>query len=390
MNFSAFWTIFVTIMIDRILLFPYFLTLKVKNALYNSGARKSVSADVPTICVGNVTVGGTGKTPHVEMILRMLLESDEWGAHNIAVLSRGYKRKSRGFQQVDWEGKASMYGDEPLQIKKKFPVVTVAVDKNRIEGCRFLTHPEELATSRRARKCAHKELPAADIILLDDAYQYRKLKADRNIVLVDYYRPVYDDKLLPLGRLRDLPERVGDADVIIVTKCPCELDNWEKTAFTRALGVKDYQVSTCEGKGRNGRRQLIFFTGIYYCQSRGVYPSSDPRYIYSKKVALVTGIAKDTPLRNYLSDYYKIVKGFSFPDHHRYSRSDIRKIRSVLKQYPTAAIATTEKDAQRMLDYAGMPQIIMERMFYIPIEVNFLSDYERDIFRKWLTGIAPR
>ena len=107
-------------------------------------------------------------------------------------------------------------------------------------------------------------------------------------------------------------------------------------------------------------------------------------------MALVTGIAKDTPLRNYLSDYYKIVKGFSFPDHHRYSRSDIRKIRSVLKQHPTAAIATTEKDAQRMLDYAGMPQIIMERMFYVPIEVNFLSDYERDIFRRWLTGIAPR
>lgn len=377
-------------MIDRILLFPYFLTLKVKNSLYNAGVGKSVRADVPTVCVGNVTVGGTGKTPHVEMILRMLLESDEWGARNIAVLSRGYKRRSRGFQQVSMEGNASMYGDEPLQIKKKFPVVTVAVDKDRIEGCRFLTHPEELASSRKARRCAFKEMPAADIIILDDAYQYRKLKADRNIILVDYNRPVYNDRLLPFGKLRDLPERLGDADVIIVTKCPSELDNWEKTAFARALGVEDYQVSSCEGKGRGGRRQLVFFTGTGYCQSRGVYPSSDPRYIYSKKVALVTGIAKDTPLRSYLSDSYKVVKGFSFPDHHRYTRSDIRKIRSVLKQHPTAAIATTEKDAQRLLDVEGMPQTIMERMFYVPIEVNFLSNYERDIFRRWLTGISPR
>ena len=239
----------------KVLSFLFLGVVNFRYFLYRTGVLRRYPLGIQVISIGNVTAGGTGKTPHVEMILRMLLESDEWGARNIAVLSRGYKRSSRGFQQVDWEGKASMYGDEPLQIKKKFPVVTVAVDRNRIEGCRFLTHPEELSTSRRARRCAHKELPAADIILLDDAYQYRKLKADRNIVLVDYHRPVYDDKLLPLGRLRDLPERVGDADVIIVTKCPCELDNWEKTAFARALGVKDYQASNCEGKGRNGRRQ---------------------------------------------------------------------------------------------------------------------------------------
>lgn len=376
-------------MIDNILLFPYYITLKLRNALYNSGKKKSVQAEVPTICVGNITAGGTGKTPHVEMILRMLLESDEWGAGNIAVLSRGYKRKSRGFQQVTWDGGASMFGDEPLQIKKKFPVVTVAVDKNRVEGCRFLVHPEMIGESRKGRRCIDKDIRPSDIIVLDDAYQYRKLRADKNIVLVDYYRPLYKDKLLPMGRLRDLPQRALDADVIIVTKCPCELDNWEKTAFTRALGVKDYQASSCEGRGHGGRPVLVFFTGINYCQSQGVYPSSDPRYIYSKKLALVTGIAKDTPLRNYLSDYYKIVKRYSFPDHHKYTRSDINKIKSVLKLYPTAAIATTEKDAQRILDYQGMPQTIMERMFYVPIEVNFLSDYEREIFRKWLVGGFP-
>ena len=136
-------------MIDRILLFPYFLILKLRDLFYKTGIFKVHTCEVPTICVGNITAGGTGKTPHTEMILRTLLKDENWTDKNIAVLSRGHKRKSKGFQQVTLDGSAAMYGDEPLQIKRKFPNITVAVDRTRVEGCDFLSHPDKLATSKR-------------------------------------------------------------------------------------------------------------------------------------------------------------------------------------------------------------------------------------------------
>lgn len=366
-------------MIDKILLFPYWLTLKLRNRRWNKPGRAQ-SAEVPTICVGNITAGGTGKTPHTEMILRMLMESDEWGAKNIAVLSRGYKRSSRGFQQVTREGTAGMFGDEPLQIKKKFPGVTVAVDKDRIEGCRLLCHPEDLKDPSKAKKCAHREFLPADLVVLDDAFQYRRLKADLNIVLVDWNRPLHKDMLLPFGRLRDLPERLHDADIIIVTKCPYELDDWERMTFAYTMGFKEYSSSGCVGVTHDGKRRTVLFTHICYSHIQPVYEVSDPRYVYSKRMILFTGIAKDTPLRNYLSDTYKIVRRFNFPDHHRYTRSDFAQIRRAVKQWPTAAVATTEKDAQRVLDFNGMPQELRERMFQIPISVEFLSERERNTF----------
>ncbi|MBR2127698.1 MAG: tetraacyldisaccharide 4'-kinase, partial [Bacteroidales bacterium] len=152
-------------MIDKILLFPYWLTLKVRHFMYDHGMRKVHVPDVPTICVGNITVGGTGKTPHTEMLIRTLAHDVDRGAKNIAVLSRGYKRKTRGFQQVVADGTAKEYGDEPLQIKRKFPFITVAVDKSRREGCDFLADPEKVMTSKKARKCRHKEFPKADLVI---------------------------------------------------------------------------------------------------------------------------------------------------------------------------------------------------------------------------------
>lgn len=359
----------------------YRLILKTRHFLYGKGIKKSFKADVPTICVGNISVGGTGKTPHTEMLLRMLLESDEWGGKNIAVLSRGYKRSSKGFQQVTREGSAAMFGDEPLQIKKKFPTVTVAVDKNRIEGCRFLAHPELLENKRKGKKIWNRNFPPADLIILDDAFQYRRLRADMNIILVNYNRPIFEDKLLPFGRLRDIPERIGEADVVIVTKCPSELSDWEKTRFAYKLGVGDFSTSKCEGKNSKGRTQAILFSTVDYCGQEAVFSTADPRYFYSKKLMMVTGIANDKPLQNYLSDYYRIFKRLCFPDHHRFSRSDIRKISSTIKANPTASIATTEKDAQRILDCRFVPQTIMARMFYVPIKVELLSEVEKEKLR---------
>jgi tetraacyldisaccharide 4'-kinase len=373
-------------MIDRILLFPYSLTLACRHALYNIGLFKSHKATVPTICVGNITVGGTGKTPHTEMILRMLLEDERWQDKNIAVLSRGYKRKSKGFQQVVVDGTAEDFGDEPLQIKRKFPQVTVAVDKSRKEGCMFLTNPELLQTSKKAARCLYKDMPKADIIVLDDAFQHRALKPDFSAVLIDYNRPVFKDHLMPIGRLRDLPSRLSAADALIVTKCPTYIDDEQRAAWAADLGLKEFDPQTCEGIRSNGKRQKIFFTYINYDTPQAVYPEGDTRYLYAKRLILFSGIANDAPLRHFLCGEYKIVKHFNFPDHHKFTRSDIYSIRNASDTYPTSVIMTTEKDCQRVRDCKFVPGSLKDRMFHIPIKVGFLGDEDRNIFKSMLAS----
>lgn len=371
-------------MIDKFILFPYWLTLKLRHACYNIGLFKSHKAAVPTICVGNITVGGTGKTPHTEMIIRMLLESEEWAGKNIAVLSRGYKRRSKGFQQVTVDGSAEEFGDEPLQIKRKFPEVTVAVDKSRKRGCTFLSNPELLHTSKKARRCIHKDMPKADIIVLDDAFQHRALKADFSVVLVDYSRPIFKDYLLPIGRLRDLPERIGAADIIIVTKCPTYIDDKQRTKWAANLGIREYDPTTGEGIRKNGRKQHILFTSIAYDTAKAIFPEGDPRYLYAKRLILFSGIANDTPFRNYLCGNYKIVKHFNFPDHHIFTRSDLHSIRDAADNYPTSVIMTTEKDCQRVRDCRFIPGGLKQRMFHAPIKVEFLTEEDRNIFNSLL------
>lgn len=371
-------------MLEKILLAPYYLTLKLRHAMYDRGIRKVSTCEVPTICVGNIAAGGTGKTPHTEMILRTLLSSDDWAYKNIAVLSRGHKRTTGGFQQVTRNGRAAKFGDEPLQIKKHFPAVTVAVDRTRVEGCDFLCHPDKLQTAKRARKCGDKCIPPADLIVLDDAFQYRSLRAHFNIVLVDFSRPVHQDRLLPFGRLRDLPERLHYADIIIVTKCPNYLEDEQRTQWAEALGLKGYSTDSCRGTDKKGREQTLLFTSINYRPVKPIYENGDPRYAYAKKIILFSGIAKDTPLRMYLSDTYKIVRHYNFPDHHKYNRWDIAKISRASREFPTAVIATTEKDSQRLLDVKNVPVSLQERLFQVPIEVCFLSDHEKDVFESTL------
>ncbi len=331
----------------------YGLWLRLRHLAYNKGWKKSFKADVPTICVGNITVGGTGKTPHVEMLLRQLRVSDRWGFKPLAVLSRGYKRKSRGFQIVQPDSSASFAGDEPLQIARKFHGVTVAVDKNRVEGCR--------------------KLEGADLIVLDDAFQYRRLTPSLSIVLVDYNRPVYEDRLLPYGRLRDLPSRLYKADIVIVTKCPPELDSWTRQEMRRKLNLKP--------------EQRLFFTSIKYASQEPVFPEADPRYTYSSKVVLVSGIANNAPLRSYLSDTYKIVKRLDYPDHHRFTRGDVRAMAAAVKETPTACVMTTEKDAQRLREAKAVPDALKQRLFYLPIEAAFISEDDEKAFVEILDSL---
>ena len=317
--------------------------------------RKAPGAAVPTVCVGNITVGGTGKTPHTELILRKLLESNRWGNANLAVLSRGYKRKSKGFQIVSPDSTASFGGDEPLQIARKFPTVTVAVDKNRVEGCERLTSG---AAGPDAQEAAAK-VPASDLIVLDDAFQYKRLHASLNIVLVNYRRPIFEDRLLPFGRLRDLPSRIKEADAVIVTKCPSVLEDGEREAWRERLRLPE--------------NMPLWFTTVEYCEPVAVFPDqADTRYNYSKTAVLFSGIADDTPLRAHISDTYKIVEVLKFPDHHAFSKGDIGQIAAAVRKHPTAALLTTEKDAVRVLD-CDVPQEIRERLFAVPVRAAFLD-----------------
>lgn len=367
-------------MIDKILLFPYWLTLKLRHFFYDSGLKKVSKADVPTICIGNITVGGTGKTPHTEMLLRTLLQDEEWGGKNIAVLSRGYKRKTKGFQQVTSDGSAIAYGDEPLQIKKKFPAVTVAVDSSRVEGCDFLVYPEKLETSKKGRKCIDKNLAASDLIILDDAFQHRALKPTLSIVLVDYNRPVFNDHLLPFGKLRDLPGRIAAADIVIVSKCPNEVNAWDKCTWAENLGIRNFDASSCSGTRRNGKKQHLFFSTITYDTAEAIFPEGNPRYIYTNRLILFSGIANDAPLLSYLSSNYKIVRHFRFPDHHKFSKGDMNTIASAAREFPTAVIMTTEKDCQRVRDCHKIKEDLKQRMFYSPIKTVFLTENERENF----------
>ncbi len=358
-------------MLDRIILFPYSLTLASRRKHY---LRKAQKAHVATICLGNVTVGGTGKTPHTEMVLSMLREAG-FRDKSLAVLSRGYKRRSCGFQQVLTTDSASFAGDEPLQIKRKFPDVTVAVHKDRLEGCNLLKHSGKLY-DKKYRRCVHKDMKPADIVVLDDALQYIMLRGDLNIMLVDYNRPVDRDSLMPFGRLRDLPSRVQDADVVIVTKCPYELDEQSREEWRRRLGLSD------EAK--------LFFTTVEYCDLLPVYDSTDIRYAYSKRAIIFSGIAADRPFMRYLSDKFKIERRFHFPDHHRYRKSDVAELVSAMKVYPTAAVITTEKDAQRVLDCPWVPDELKTRLLYLPIKASFLTEEEKEEFRGILSSLKLR
>lgn len=357
--------------------------------MYDKGWLKSYSTEVPSICVGNVSVGGTGKTPVTELLIRTMRDDDIPAADaeylgfepgslffaikpNIAVLSRGYKRKTKGFQEVVTTGSAEQFGDEPFQIKQKFPETVVAVDEDRVEGCRLLTHKSG----------------KPDIIILDDAYQHRRIKATSNIVLTTYSRPYFDDFLMPIGRLRDLRSRVGKADMVIVTKCPNYLDDSNKMAWAAKMKLKDYNPATCEGVTGEGKKQKLLFATITYDALEPVFPDGDRRYTHAKFAMLFSGIANDTPLAQWLSEIYRITAHLKYPDHHYFTINDVRNIASTAAKFPTSIVITTEKDAQRMRNGKLMVgQDLRNRMFYVPIRVQMLTGAEQNCLKEYLSEI---
>ncbi|MCF0178530.1 MAG: tetraacyldisaccharide 4'-kinase, partial [Bacteroidales bacterium] len=328
--------------VNRVVLFPYFLALKLRDRAYKKGRKESFSFDVPVISIGNVTVGGTGKTPHVEFFIRHYLQEGK----KVAVVSRGYGRSSRDGMEVTGTESASLVGDEPLQIKRKFPQVTMMVDKIRRRAIEKLISLEEGSRP--------------DIILLDDAFQHRQVTPSRSIVLVNYNRPIFNDTLLPFGRLRDLPERIADADTVIITKAPPYLDEWEK--------------EKCRQINRVARHQKLFFTSIDYATPLPVFPEAgNSRFIYSQEAIMITGIAYSRPMYEYMMIKYKSLSCMKFSDHHKFTRLNIRSIARMAKKRPLSLLLTTEKDAQRFLACRFIPDIIKERLFYLPIEVSLIE-----------------
>lgn len=330
--------------IGNIFAFPYALGLWARNKAYDKGWLKSVKFDhVSIISIGNIAVGGTGKTPHVEMFIRHLLEN----AYRVAVISRGYGRKNPGTSRfVETNSRVEDVGDEPLQIKRKFPQIKVIVDKDRVRAVNMLL-----------------SLPFGDVpevILLDDGMQYRRLATTRQITLINYNRPIFKDCLMPLGRLRDLPSQLKRADTVIITKCPPYMTSEEKEEL--------------KSLNRIAPEQKVYFTTVQYFDPVAVFEQGNNRYMYSHEAILFTGIANSDQLRHHVSARYPRNFHIEFGDHHVFTDKDIKQIEKFADKHPQAIVLTTEKDSQRIRRNPLVSERLRERMFYIPIEVELVED----------------
>ncbi len=327
----------------KILLLPlsiiYGFITGIRNFLFHIGILKSQSFKVPIICIGNITVGGTGKTPHTELLISALQKK-----FRVACLSRGYKRKTRGFILADEKSTAAEIGDEPMQIKHKFPDILMACDANRVRGIRkLLTLPSP-----------------PEVILLDDAFQHRYVQADKNIVLVDYNRPVQEDCLLPAGRLRESVHALKRADYIIVTKCPSDIQPIEKRIISKHLKIKPYQQ--------------LFFTTLKYGDIHPLFPEGLPvQPETDSSILCVTGIAQPGPYVEHLRTFTPNIIEMPYPDHHHFSARDLQQIQKTFDAIPNGKkyIFTTEKDAVR-LQTALLPEQLKPVIYYIPIEPVFI------------------
>ena len=274
----------------------YGLGVRLRNQLFELGILKSRSFDIPVISVGNITVGGSGKTPHVEYLIRLLKSNSK-----VAVLSRGYKRKSKGYVLAGKDTRMRDIGDEPYQMKTKFPDIHVAVDKSRCHGIDMLTSGE-----------ATKD---TDVILLDDAFQHRYVKPGINILLVDYHRLIIYDKLLPAGRLREPQKGKSRADIVIITKCPKDLKPMEYRVIIKAMDLYPYQQ--------------LYFTSLEYDDLNPVFGSSKrPLGSIGKaeNILLLAGIASPKQLAYDLGEYSSNITQMTFPDHHQFTAKDIERI----------------------------------------------------------------
>lgn len=320
-----------------------------RNHLYNIGSRPSVQFDRFVISVGNLTVGGTGKTPFVELLIRLLMPD-----HKLAVLSRGYGRKTSGFRLAGPDDNAKTLGDEPFQYQTKFGKhISVAVGEDRAMAIpEILFHEEDV-----------------ELFILDDAYQHRRVRPDLNILLNDFHRPFYEDRVMPAGLLRESRRHAGRADVVVVTKCPDE------------LSAPDMQQIQLKIQKYAGSEIPVFFSGIRYLEPKSIYGTSK----ISKHVFLFSGIANHEPLEHYVKDQYQLLDHKKFPDHYSYRTSDLSQLARRFDQIELVdkCLLTTEKDMVRLL---SMEEQFLQAypVFYLPIELYFLKN--EDSFARLLAN----
>ena len=330
----------------RVLLWPvsmlYGMVVRLRNHLYDIGYKKSFKFQCPVIAVGNLSVGGNGKTPMVEYLVRLISPR-----FKPAVLSRGYGRKSRGFRMVQQHHNATEVGDEPLQMFKKFyPGLTVAVAESRALGIPSLL----------------LEQPAVEAIILDDAFQHRSVVPHLNILVTDFNLPFYQDFLLPSGRLREPRAGVSRADVVVVTKCPADIDSQLRREITGRIRVFDREIQ-------------VFFTSINYLGPKHFITGKRPDN--AEEVLLISGIAKPQSLMEFVSAQYKISGHLEFSDHYQYRPADVDRIKRKYLQMESekCIILTTEKDWVRLMEYKQA--LVDLPLYYLPIECTFIQDANR-------------
>ena len=326
-----------------------------RNLLFEMGVLKEHTYKTPVISVGNITVGGTGKTPHVEYLIRLLKDHV-----HVAVLSRGYKRKSSGFLLAQTDTPLSDIGDEPYQMKQKYPDITVAVDAKRTRGIEYLISGKETGLE-------------IDAILLDDAYQHRYVKPGLNILLVDYHRLIIHDKLLPAGRLREPVKGKDRADIVIVTKCPTTLNPMEFRVLTKQMNLYPYQQ--------------LFFTTIKYEPLHPLFDGTEQieklEELAGRHILLLTGIASPKQIYYDLKPHTPDIYPLRYSDHHNFKKKDIKKINEAFEGLPSPKlIITTEKDAVRLKETEGLTPEARRSIYVLPISIEFMLQGEESFNEK--------
>lgn len=329
----------------RFLLFPisiiYGCIIYFRNFLFDKKILRVKSFDFPIICIGNLSVGGTGKTPMVEYLLSLLQKK-----FSIATLSRGYKRKTKGYLLANKKTTSNEIGDEPMQFHLKFPEVTVAVGEDRISAIEQLL----------------KDAPSTDAVILDDAFQHRKVKAGLNILLTDYQHLFIKDFFLPTGQLRDKRGSYKRAQIIVLTKCPADLSISEKDKIALSIALQ---------KGQN-----LFFTSIAYGTPYHIFNKKEVPLHQGQQILLVHGIARPHTLQKYVSQFDNNFKEINFSDHHDFSPSDIKKITENFQSIPSEnkIMITTEKDAVKLLAFKN--ELHPLSLYILPIRNSFLFQQE--------------
>lgn len=330
----------------------YRIIIKIRNLIYDYDIIKSKEFEISTISIGNITVGGTGKTPHTEYLVNLLKNQ-----FNIAVLSRGYKRKSKGFVLAEEKISYSIIGDEPKQIFNKNNDINVAVCENRVIGIQKIIEFDK----------------NTEIVILDDAFQHRRIKPDISILLTDYNNLFIYDKMLPVGRLRESKHSYSRANIIIVTKCPEDLKPIDRRVISKNINVLPFQT--------------IYFTYIKYKNIYPVFKNKEIKDIDNNfkfadyQILLVTGIASSELLKKNIAEKYSSkLNHLEFKDHQNFSKKDIERIENEFNKIETnkKIILTTEKDAVRLFENQFINDEIRKYFYYIEIEIDFLFDAKKE------------